>query len=147
MVSFRSRPLSSFLPGLPAATPILSVGEGNERVALLSVKVEGALSQEGALASLKEGLSRLQQLLANISKGGAALPSGTFELGFTTEHDGLIRTVLRNNSTLTGSGAEDLMQQFVGWAMSCKWRFAQSGGGEPRPNPVGLRPASFCVGG
>jgi len=128
MVSFRSRPLSSFLPGLPAAKPILSVGEGNERVALLSVKVEGALSQEGALASLREGLSRLQQLLANISKGGAALPSGTFELGFTTEHDGLIRMVLRNNSTLTGSGAEDLMQQFVGLAMSCKWRFAQSGG-------------------
>jgi hypothetical protein len=128
MVSFRSRPLSSFLPGPPAADPILSVGEGNERVALLSVKVEGALSQEGALASLKEGLSRLQQLLANISKGGATLPSGTFELGFITEHDGLIRMVLRNNSTLTGSGAEDLMQHFVGLAMSCKWRFAQSGG-------------------
>ncbi|TLY39289.1 MAG: hypothetical protein E6K61_09960 [Nitrospirae bacterium] len=73
-------------------------------------------------------MSHLQQLLGNISKGGAALPSGTFELGFTTEHDGLIRMVLRNNSTLTGSGADDLMQQFVGLAMSCKWRFAQSGG-------------------
>lgn len=128
MASFRSRPLFSFLPGLPAAEPIVSVGEGNERVALLSVKVEGALSQEGALASLKEGLSHLQQLLANLSKDGTALPSGTFAWGFITEPDGLIRTVLQNKSTLTGSGADDLMQQFVGLAMSCKWRFAQSGG-------------------
>ena len=128
MVSFRSRSLSSFLPGLPAANPIVSVGEGSERVALLSVKVEGALSQEAALASLKEGLSHLQQLVVNISKGGAALPSGTFAWGFITEPDGLIRMVLRNASTLTGGGAADLMEQFVGLATSCKWRFAQSGG-------------------
>src|SRR5947208_17183848 len=128
MVSFRSRPLSSFLPGLPAAKPILSVGEGNECVALLSVKVEGALSQEGALASLKEGLSHLQQLLANISKDRTGFPSGTFELGFATEHDGLIRMVLRNNSGLTGNEAEDWMQQFFGWAMSCRWGSAKRAG-------------------
>lgn len=139
MVSFHSRSLLSFLPHLPEPKPILSVGEGNERVALLSVKVEGALSREAALASLKEGLSHLQQLLANMGKAGAALPSGTFAWGFITEPDGLIRMVLRNKSTLTGSGAEELMQQFVGLAMSCKWRFTQSGG-------QSLVEAAFSVG-
>ena len=128
MASFRSRHLSSFLPGLTAAKPIVSAGEGHERVALLSVTVEGALSREAALASLKEGLAHLQQLLVDISQGGAALPSGTFAWGFVTEPDGLIRMVLRNKSTLAGNGSDDLMQQFVGLAMSGTWRFAQSGG-------------------
>lgn len=128
MVSFRSRPLSSFLQGLPAAKPILSVGEGSERVAVLSVKVQGPLSQEAALASLTESLSHLQQLLANLSKDGTALPSGTFAWGFITEPDGLIRMVHQNKSNLTGSRAEDFLQQFVGLAMSSKWRFTQSGG-------------------
>ena len=128
MASFRSRSLRSFLPGLSAVKPILSLGEGDERVALLSVNVEGALSREAALCSLNEGLSHLHQLLANISKGGAALPSGTVAWDFITEPDGLIRMVLVNKSSLTGSGADDLIKQFVGLTMSCKWRFAQSGG-------------------
>ena len=128
MASFRSRPLSSFLPGLTTSEPIVSIGAGSERVALLSVTVEGALSREAALASLKEGLSHLQQLVVNISKGGAASPVGTFAWGFVTEPDGVIRMVHRNKSTLAGSGGDDLMQQFVGLAMSGTWRFAQSGG-------------------
>ena len=128
MASFLSRFLSLFLPGLAAAESIISVGEGSQRVALLSVQVQGALSQEAALTSLKEGLSHLQKLLTNMSKDGIVPPSGMFALGFRTEPDGLIRMVLENKSTLTGSGADDLIQQFIGLSMSGRWRFARSSG-------------------
>jgi hypothetical protein len=122
MASFFSKVLSRFLPR--TKNEIFVIGEGTGRIALQQFQVQGAVSEEAARDSLEQGARHLQQLLAD---RGAAV-SGTFALGFRTEPDGLIRMVLENESTLSGEKAEELVQQFIGLAMSSQWQFSPGSG-------------------
>lgn len=122
MASFFSKALSWFSP--TKKTDIFVIGEGTGQIALQQFVVQGALSEGVVRASLEQGARYLQQLLAD--KG--AVVSGTFALTFRTELDGLIRMVLENESTLAGEKANELVKQFIGLAMSSKWRFLPGSG-------------------
>ncbi len=122
MSSFFAKALSWFSP--KTKNEILVFGEGTGRIVLQQFRVQGALSEEAARSSLEQGARHLQLLLAD--KGSGA--SGTFALSFRTEPDGLIRMVLKHESTLSGEKADELVHQFIGFAMSSKWRFSSSPG-------------------
>ena len=122
MASFFSKVLSRFSP--KTKTESIVVGEGAGRVSVQQLRVQGALSEEATRWSLEQGARYLHHLLAEEGTG----MSGTFALTFRTEPDGLIRMVLENESNLSGENAKELVKQFIGLAMSSKWRFSPSTG-------------------
>lgn len=122
MASFFTKALSLFSPKTKAENIV--IGEGAERVSVRQFRVQGALSEESARWSLEQGAKYLQHFLMNEGAG----VNGTFALTFRTEPDGLIRMVLENESSLSGENAKELVKQFIGLAMSSKWRFSPGSG-------------------
>jgi hypothetical protein len=103
------------------------LGEGNQRVAVQSVQVTGALTKADALTGLAQALPHLQQAV----QAGAAdgeVPKGTFAASFRTEPDGMIRMVLDGENRLIGPGAGDVVERFAASTMAGKWRFPQGSG-------------------
>lgn len=103
------------------------LGEGNQRVAVHSVQVTGALTKADALAGLAQALPHLQHAVQEGLANGKA-PKGTFAASFRTEPDGMIRMFLEGENRLAVPGAGDVVERFAADTMAEKWRFPPGSG-------------------